>query len=97
MTIKSHLGCCNNESSLETTTTEDVASKDGLTLHIVGAKSTEVDDVTIWEIVPLHLRNLRRLTVVFIGPQLRLIKYLSNSNNNHNPNIRIAYRYFMHM
>ena len=77
ISIKSHLGCCNNESSLETIKTEDVALKHSLTLHIVGAKSTEVDDVTIWEIIPLHLRNLMRLTVVFIGPQLRLIKYLS--------------------
>ena len=77
ISIKSHLGCCDNDKSLGTTKTEEFALKDSLTLHIVGTKSTEVDDVTIWEIVPLHLRNLLRLTVVFIGPQLRLINYLN--------------------
>ena len=51
--------------------TEDIRLRKHLTIHIVGARSAEVKDVTIWEILPLHLPNLKNLTVVFIGPELK--------------------------
>ena len=51
---------------------QDVNTLEDLTIHVVGAKTTELEDVSIWEILPLRLPRLRRMTVVFIGPQLRL-------------------------
>ena len=50
---------------------EDVTSREHLTIHVVGARTAEVNDVTIWEILPLRLPNLKYLTVVFIGPELK--------------------------
>ena len=50
---------------------EKVSSREHLTIHVVGARMAEVQDVTIWEIIPLMLPNLQHLTVVFIGPELR--------------------------
>ena len=49
----------------------DVTSREHLTIHVVGARTAEVQDVTIWEILPLRLPNLRYLTIVFIGPELK--------------------------
>ena len=50
---------------------EDIRLRKHLTIHLVGARSAEVRDVTIWEILPLRLPNLINLTVVFIGPELK--------------------------
>ena len=50
---------------------EDIRLRKHLTIHVVGARSAEVRDVTIWEIFPLRLPNLINLTVVFIGPELK--------------------------
>ena len=50
---------------------EDIHSRKHLTIHVVGARSAEVKDVTIWEILPLCLPNLINLTVIFIGPELK--------------------------
>ena len=50
---------------------ENVSSREYLTIHVVGARIAEVQDVTIWEIIPLMLPNLQNLTVVFIGPELQ--------------------------
>ena len=50
---------------------EDIRLRKNLTIHVVGARSAEVRDVTIWEILPLRLPNLINLTVVFIGPELK--------------------------
>lgn len=50
---------------------ENVSSREYLTIHLVGARMAEVQDVTIWEIIPLMLPNLQHLTVVFIGPELQ--------------------------
>ena len=50
---------------------ENVGSREYLTIHVVGARMAEVQDVTIWEIIPLMLPNLQHLTVVFIGPELQ--------------------------
>ena len=50
---------------------ENVSSREYLTIHVVGARMAEVQDVTIWEIIPLMLPNLQHLTVVFIGPELQ--------------------------
>ena len=55
---------CGNE-------TKSLSNRESLTIHVVGAKSTELEDVTIWEVFPLRLPNLKRMNVVFIGPQLR--------------------------
>ena len=51
--------------------TKSISNQESLTTHVVGAKSTELEDVTIWEVFPLRLPNLKRMNVVFIGPQLR--------------------------
>ena len=51
--------------------TKSISNRESLTIHVVGAKSTELEDVTIWEVFPLRLPNLKRMNVVFIGPQLR--------------------------
>ena len=53
------------------TNTNSISNRESLTIHVVGAKSTELEDVTIWEVFPLRLPNLKRMNVVFIGPQLR--------------------------
>ena len=50
---------------------ENVSSREYLTIHVVGARMAEIQDVTIWEIIPLMLPNLKHLTVVFIGPELQ--------------------------
>ena len=50
---------------------EDIRLRKHLTIHVVGARSAEVRDVTIWEILALRLPNLINLTVVFIGPELK--------------------------
>ena len=50
---------------------ENVSSREYLTIHVVGARMAEIQDVTIWEIIPLMLPNLQHLTVVFIGPELQ--------------------------
>ena len=50
---------------------DNVSSREYLTIHVVGARMAEVQDVTIWEIIPLMLPNLKHLTVVFIGPELQ--------------------------
>ena len=50
---------------------EDIRLRKHLTIHVVGARSAEVRDVTMWEIFPLRLPNLINLTVVFIGPELK--------------------------
>ena len=50
---------------------EDIRLRKHLTIHVVGARSAEVKDVTIWEILPLRLPKLKNLTVVFIGPELK--------------------------
>ena len=50
---------------------DNVSSREYLTIHVVGARTAEVEDVTIWEIIPLMLPNLKHLTVVFIGPELQ--------------------------
>ena len=44
---------------------------DNLVIHVVGAREAETKDVTRWEIFHSHLPNLKALTVVFIGPELR--------------------------
>ena len=50
---------------------ENVRSREYLTIHVVGARMAEVQDVTIWEIIPLMLPNIQHMTVVFIGPELQ--------------------------
>ena len=50
---------------------DNISSREYLTIHVVGARMAEVQDVTIWEIIPLMLSNLKHLTVVFIGPELQ--------------------------
>ena len=54
---------------------DDIDTLEELVIHVVGAKATETQDITIWEILPLCLPKLKQMTVVFIGPQLRLIAY----------------------
>ena len=44
---------------------------DNLVIHVVGAREAETKDVTRWDIFHSHLPNLKALTVVFIGPELR--------------------------
>ena len=48
-----------------------IHSTDNLVIHVVGAREAETKDVTKWEIFHAHLPNLKSLTVVFIGPELR--------------------------
>ena len=48
-----------------------MAYREALTIHIVGAKTTETEDVTIWEIILLRLPKIKQMNIVFIGPQLR--------------------------
>ena len=60
----------------ETKGVDDINTLEELVIHVVGAKATETQDITIWEILPLCLPKLKQMTVVFIGPQLRLVTYL---------------------
>ena len=55
---------------------ENLVDRECLTIHVVGAKTTELEDVTIWEVIPLRLPNLKSMNVVFIGPQLRFDTWL---------------------
>ena len=66
----------NNNKNDQNKRIEEVSSREDLTIHVVGARAAEIQDVTIWEILPLRLPNLKHLTVVFVGPELRLIRYL---------------------
>ena len=61
----------NNDTKSASKRMEHISSRQDLTIHVVGAKAAEMQDVTIWEILPLLLPNLKYMTVIFIGPQLR--------------------------
>ena len=42
-----------------------------LVVHVVGARSAESSRVARWEILARGMPRLRRLSVVFVGPELR--------------------------
>lgn len=42
-----------------------------LTLHVVGSRKTECENLTRWELLIAHFPRLTSLTVVFVGPEIR--------------------------
>ncbi|KAL2072860.1 hypothetical protein VTL71DRAFT_12203 [Oculimacula yallundae] len=56
--------------ALEVVFQDDLATKDSLTLHILGATATELDALMLFEELLHLLPNLKTLHCVFIGPQL---------------------------
>ena len=45
-----------------------------LVVHVVGARSAESSRVARWEILARGMPRLRRLSVVFVGPELRWVR-----------------------
>ncbi len=45
--------------------------REKLTVHVVGARAAESDDLTRWEVLVARLPKLKQLTVVLVGPELR--------------------------
>ena len=48
-----------------------------LVVHVVGARSAESSRVARWEILARGMPRLRRLSVVFVGPELRWVNKLN--------------------
>ena len=48
-----------------------IFEKENFVIHVVGARQAEIIDITRWELFMLELPNLKTLTVVFIGPELK--------------------------
>ena len=46
-------------------------SRKKLTLHVVGARKAESEDLARWEVFAARLPNLKNLNVIFVGPELR--------------------------
>ncbi len=42
-----------------------------LTVHVVGARAAEAKELAAWEVLPAMLPNIKKFTIVFVGPELR--------------------------
>ena len=47
-----------------------LTNKESLVIHIVGARTAEVDDAPAWSLITSYLPTLKSLTLVMIGPEL---------------------------
>lgn len=47
-----------------------MTSRESLVIHVVGARTAEVDDAPAWSLIPAHMPNIQTLTLVMVGPEL---------------------------
>ena len=47
-----------------------IANKENLVIHIVGARTAEVEDAPAWSLITAYLPTVKSLTLVMVGPEL---------------------------